>query len=1542
MIHCPNFKSKEWIELANEVGESDAIRAYKLNDNDIPSIEYGKELLERGVTAITHDIDPIETNRNVSHKIASERVDTVNEYLKMLDSDEIAVDTDALRIGGYVIKVDTINNNREVLDRIVEDEKQRLNEERDVLREKLLYYDADTKSPEYKDAYNNHAVKDINNVEVGTTKEPVDADKYSPRHAWDTALKLKKHFDDATGLQMDVIEDHTLDASGKLVYVNDIPHISINPNRLRTDTVYHEFGHVLVDTIGYKDPIIQRGIEQLIDTKLADVIRLKHPELNKEQFEKELLTTAIGTAATKFIRSPKALADWNFWLNRFYRAFNDVLNKISNGKFGERTDVAKQLAVRLINGEIGHKLLYRPVKYVQYQIDRPKQLDVAIDTGLEVINKSNNNLTAAAERFKNIRSFVTKAEETIELNSLPKLVASRDLNQISEALGRVIKYDLNISKGLLDKFDGWYDTLVNKNGGTRLLDIPIKERNELLDNMQRANEFLETFSNIASIKIITDKDIANLKKELEKTTNPADVAELTKYISDMENYMTTLEDSRLEVSKNRETLQQQMQEMLPKVSEYIMRFSTNPEREAIGKDIIMGMMGEDVGFVGAWLDSLIKSSNPYAANIALVMHMQLQHADVEEGRLSRKLYDIQKLIEGTRFTADDIKENGSFVRKYDFGKFEDDLKEALGGMSKDDPGFYDKFTSFMQENTSRAINPETRKVYTNEDIVVAIRKAKLTMSKQDFADWQDENFSIGKDGKYYPRVYSQYLALDNYVNDKWKTIQSEPKLKEYYEGIMSIMAETTEGYSNQQANGLLPAVPSKEFRDAKKKIPIEHNDEVRVGINGKQQRIIPYRYVGYLGAIKSIKMPREHVDETHKAYLERALKIVNESGNTEGKVFTNMNEVYAENARIKTENIKNHAANIEPDLTKSMLAWIKASTEHKYKKEIESQILLALREFKEGTVHKRSAFSGAVMQSKELDPEGIKRPAEFTMSDTNIVKQVESAVNAILYNETVNPNKYNNILRGTKNYVSMLGMGFNAFANVKNITRGTAILAAESLANIMFTSKQLADGYKEYFQHMTSYIADADVLGKKGGNPLWASNKVNAFFKQMPVMKHVSDTFEMSDNAALNQAYLQHMFTSAAFIGQEIGSHMLQNASYLAMLHSHHLMDTVDGRKMFVSLFDITNRDYKPTEPNKFKDPIKNKEYNDAIMASNKEMVARRTAEFNQAPSVFDVYDYKDGFNDLKEEYKDVDPNAMAQFRLRVVAANHEIHGVYDKVNRGQIEQSLVGQMAVQFRKWMRPGWNARYGYRGGVLNIVPTWDEASQTQNVGTYKAFGKFIFSNPISADTKEMFHSGDPVTIARAVGNTIMDYGKFISNAKVYWHMLTPVEQAGVKRASAEFATMGILFAGMLMGIRYRNQDEKRKNNAWLNFGIYQLDAVRTELMSFLPVVGWIENGKKVLANPTATVGAMTTVGKLVSDICAYPFQTPDERVLDGGKDRGDNRIFRDVVSGTPVANVYQRLVELSRGQDRAYAMWGGTSIGSSITEPDANSGKDTASN
>jgi len=1551
-IFCPNFKSKEWIDLVAEVGSRDAIRAYYLNEQDIPSPEYAKEILANGVVSYNTASNPIEHNDIVKHKIISEQLETVNEYLKQISKRDEVVETDnSLTIGGYVINVNNVGKTREELEQIVDNEHQRLIDESEVLNEILSSLDVDTSSTEYKNAYPNHSITDLNDNPIGITSKPI-GQNYSPRASLNTVKGLQETFA-KLGIYVDVIEDFTMSDSGNIVLLNGIPTIRFNPNKIQGDTVYHEFGHLYIDLLGYESPLIKAGISQLLDTKLAKAIRVRNPELGQEKFEKELLTTAIGMNASDLISNPETLAKWNFWLNRVFRGINELINKITNGRFGEERNVAKELAADLVNQTIGKSLTGTLSDYMQHQVSEPLAYSRAVESGLAMLETVIRDTNTRIGIWRSNAQFVERSRQMIGSIDMTNLIIKKDLGDVGSALGTALTFTYNDMQRIQKNLDHYHTQFFVKK--IPFENLTPKQQTDVNNALYGTRVFMDTFSKISDVRTMLQDHIDELNDNIEimlaesakltgdeKAELDADIDATIKYVEDMVEYFDNVNALKLSIDSRMSDMIQSFHDLLPIAIAHSMRYSTNP---VVTNDAIAAITKtyQDSSWVARQFDSLLKSTNPIAANLANVIRVTLGIKESRVGTMQREYYEARLGVNDSDLDLF-LDKDKRLTQKYDLDQFNDELTAALSKIVasgfKYSPRYYRAMSTWIRNNTKIVTDPKTGLEYTEEGFNDLIAERAKTMSKEAYIEWRDSNFSLK--GKHTIAKYTgEYSSpMDKFIQPKYLEIQRRPEFVKFYNTLKNIMTETTSAYNIPQGKGILPA---RRIGDEADSTEIEKGDDIKIGIGGERQFQLSFKHIGLLNRVELITIPTQHKGEHTADYNYRALAIINNSGQTEGKHYRDLRDVVEENTKRYRKSVEQHGAAVETNLDVVIPDWIDSALSYKYKHDIQGEVENLLYKLKTDAVTEYSYLTGKDKTSAEKDLQGNKIVQKFPGSTSNIYNQAFRSVEMHFYDHFREPSKYDNPLIKLKNYSSFLGIGFNMFANTKNITQGGFMSAAEAMAGVFFENSNLRWAQGKYFSGTTSYFADANVFERKKGDPRKASSKQNAFFKQIPIIRAYNDLMERVTDDKISKAYALRMAESAAYLGQEIGEHMMQNTLYLAMMDSHRLIK-VDGRYRLMTLFDYTNLQIEQTS--KSKDDAENHK----IMAGNVETKARLKAEFEANPKFYDIYDFNEdtGFNELTETYANLNKTdkasldeAVAQFQLRAIAVSHEIHGVYNKADKGNINHTVLGELLIQFKAWMRPGWTKRFGYDGGIFKVKPTWDESSQSQNVGAYKALGKFLFSNPISDETKAAFATKNAEGIAKGLANVVTDYLKFIGSVKIYWHMMTPVEQAGARRAAAEFAALGIAFALLIGGMKFRNRDDKRKKLRALNFLLYQLDASRMELLTFIPVFGWANQGKQLLTNPAATWGTMANIAVLMGDLVMYPIENAEQRVFQGGNYRDQLKIAVHAKKILPGANILQRWDAMDK-QFQAYKMIGNIGVGDIASGSPEGSGSGVPSN
>ena len=154
----------------------------------------------------------------------------------------------------------------------------------------------------------------------------------------------------------EIRENTELESTAVIVNVDGKAVIEYNPEKIRKDSVYHEFGHMLVDLVGYKNPLVQAAIAEVRGTILYNTVRILNPNLTTEQLDKEVLTTQIGIEASK-----KSEGKIGFYINRMLRWLQEAL--------GISESAVSQLANQLVNRNVTSVLKGKLSMYEQHQQD---------------------------------------------------------------------------------------------------------------------------------------------------------------------------------------------------------------------------------------------------------------------------------------------------------------------------------------------------------------------------------------------------------------------------------------------------------------------------------------------------------------------------------------------------------------------------------------------------------------------------------------------------------------------------------------------------------------------------------------------------------------------------------------------------------------------------------------------------------------------------------------------------------------------------------------------------------------------------------------------------------------------------------------------------------------------------------------------------------------------------------------------------------------------------------------------------------------------
>ena len=278
--------------------------------------------------------------------------------------------------------------------------------------------------------------------------------------------------------------------------------------------------------------------------------------------------------------------------------------------------------------------------------------------------------------------------------------------------------------------------------------------------------------------------------------------------------------------------------------------------------------------------------------------------------------------------------------------------------------------------------------------------------------------------------------------------------------------------------------------------------------------------------------------------------------------------------------------------------------------------------------------------------------------------------------------------------------------------------------------------------------------------------------------------------------------------------------------------------------------------------------------------------------SLKDALELKNGYIEIKDGAQNLDgtdltSRDLAKFKNKVLSVNQYLHGIYNKEDAGTLQHYALGRLVIQFRKWARPGWNKRFGSKFGKSS----WNEIRETLDEGSYVTGYKFA---------KELTRSA-----------LNMEF-----NIKKEWNNLSEPQKANMRRLMSEIALMGIV--GVL-GMFAAGAAEDEEDSKVLATTAYMLDRSRTELMTYVPIYGWFNEGKKLMSSPIASFRQIEGISKILLHGMAYPFMGEDDKFYQGGMYRGERKMEIWLKQLLPGVSMMQRWQFIER-QVGYYKLYG----------------------
>jgi hypothetical protein len=900
----------------------------------------------------------------------------------------------------------------------------------------------------------------------------------------------------------------------------------------------------------------------------------------------------------------------------------------------------------------------------------------------------------------------------------------------------------------------------------------------------------------------------------------------------------------------------------------------------------------DLSMLEAWFDPLADSHDTFMANVAKMYERVKKDFERESDKLLAEYVDKTKGIDVNRLVD---QTTAKFIDKINYAEYYK-AKEAFFAdlekkpFKKGSKQYIKAVNAWYRNNTVRKTDEEIEALKKKKERSLGNRK-----TSQLFKDWLNNQYYYN--GKTFVESQNGEFFKPNpsvYASSAYKNLTAEEKAGLEY--IKELLVKLVERYRvNMIDRGYIPSMSDRQLdaTDALKNIAGWHdahnNKHVFMDENGDNINLLVFPFLA--------KLDQEKQKDLSTAQTPEELAQLKE-----------------ENKKIREENDKRHAAQASKDLAAIMPIFIRAATHFNFKHTIHKEMFRILQSF-EDVQNIRVAKNGAILSTKK-DSKQVTR--KKTVRGTKLAERFKQFMEQIFYdNFEKDEGKFTKYSRVVQNYTSLKVMALNPFVAINNTLFGLTMDAVEAVAGDFIRTGDLAKGISTYNLGVTSYFADA------GDNVTEFSSKQNAFLHAYPIMMdHTERAIVEAHEGNSTSAYkFISSSLSSMYLLQHSSEHMIQNSMLFANALSHKVKDG----KIF-SYNEFVKHGLKRTS---FQ--LSSAE-NDAILEENKVITAERKAEWDKLPSVYDIHEFtkleasnkgritidysKAGIDVTDATAKQNFDDALTDFQRRVQGLNHRAHGVYNKQDAGVVQRYVLGRLALQFRRWLRPGYLNRWG-RGH--DWKPEWNERIGKMEQGYYKTMFNLLIRRPFITLTgsKQNTERDNAVVAAEAIANIADSALEYITRAKTYWNSLEDWEKGNVKKALFEISVFFAISALSALALgAWDDEDEMSMAQYWtlhqldrlmLELGTYRLNPLAFKKDGMYFTGGLMNEYSKIVRSPLAVMTTFDDTMKLISATTGYVLN-PDSDTFKSGVYHGDSKIKVRAIKMIPVVNQFYKFYYL----------------------------------
>lgn len=642
-----------------------------------------------------------------------------------------------------------------------------------------------------------------------------------------------------------------------------------------------------------------------------------------------------------------------------------------------------------------------------------------------------------------------------------------------------------------------------------------------------------------------------------------------------------------------------------------------------------------------------------------------------------------------------------------------------------------------------------------------------------------------------------------------------------------------------------------------------------------------------------------------------------QEGETTDEYLAYVRETQAKNNELRKQRAQENAERNNPNVLERLNSFIDSMYNFNTRNDIARLAKITSNQLRNMDIIKRNP-NDKLMDNRLLSRITGKQEIRTAKSeDSNIVKHFENQVRKLVFNEfEMDEGIRSKVSRVMRNMVSSKFMMLNITGGIANVLYGKTQIQMEMAAGQFFKYKDFRKGENEWMQNIGSYLADAYNET--------TNNETNAVIRLFNVIESdmVTERYGKGSNP---MGKLENLL----FIQQTAGEHYMQNATLLAMLHSHRVV-TVDGKNKVMSFEQFAmglreeallkvlrkNNPELVSKYETFRDKVLEsyiekeryvkfkadiitdflrsvpKEIREEFKTTYKEDTKEEQKKFENHPSFRESLILKNGVATLKPD-SGLTNEDIAAFRNKVISVNHQIHGIYDKIGANQLQQSWWGALLMQFHKHLVPGYQKRFGYRLGHFDGI--YNETRESISKGTYVSLGEFIIM-PFKK-YYELNNSNELQTV-RTLQGIAKGYADFVANLTTYYNILPEYDKANIRRCLGEWIAITKAVALFVVGKLMLDDDDDSTQVA--DYILYSADRLMSETIQYTPW-GLANEGKKLYSQPVAALSIASDNLKLLEACCSYIITgNPDDLYYNSGTYSGENKLKVNIMKQIPLVN------------------------------------------